>query len=71
MNALALVTHTYIRKIVFFVKYPKLSQPTLMFMDTASSLSKSGTPEKFFTGVGSGLTGKRNTRLERLGTDKQ
>ncbi len=36
----------------------------------AQSLPQSGAPEKCFTRVGSGLTGKHQTRLERLAKDK-
>jgi hypothetical protein len=41
-----------------------------MFVGKARSLPQSGTPERYFTKVGTGLTHKRNTRLERLAGDK-
>jgi hypothetical protein len=44
--------------------------PSLMFVGEARSLPKSGAPERFFTRVGSSLTRKHQTRLERLAKDK-
>jgi hypothetical protein len=41
-----------------------------MFVDEARSLPQSGTPERGFTLVGSGLTHKHWTRLEKLARDK-
>ncbi len=45
-------------------------QPILMFVGEARSLPKSGAPEGSFTRVGSGLTRKYWTRVERLARDK-
>ncbi len=45
-------------------------QPSLMFIVNSRGLSYSGAPERCFTWVGSGLTCKHVTRLERLARDK-
>jgi hypothetical protein len=45
-------------------------QPSLIFVVKARSLPKSGAPERQFTWVGSGLTRKHKTKLERLARDK-
>ncbi len=45
-------------------------QPSLMFVGEARGLPQSGTPERCFTLVGSGLTCKHQTRLERLSQNK-
>ncbi len=45
-------------------------QPSLMFVGEARSLPWSGAPERSFTRVGSGLTRKRKTRLEKLAVHK-
>ncbi len=50
-------------KLVFVPGKP--FQPYLMFAGKARSLPQSGAPEKSFTWVGSGLTCKHSTRLER------
>jgi hypothetical protein len=41
-----------------------------MFVGKAKSMPQSGTPERWFTWVSSSLTGKHQTRLERLSRDK-
>jgi hypothetical protein len=41
-----------------------------MFVGMARSLSKSGAHERYFTGVGSNLTNKHLTKLERYTRDK-
>ncbi len=48
----------------------KLFQPSLMFVGEYRSLPLSGAPERCLTRVGSGLTRKNLTRLERLARDK-
>ncbi len=45
-------------------------QPSLEFVGKARSLSQSGAPERLLNRVGSGLTHKDKTRLERLARDK-
>ncbi len=45
-------------------------QPSLTFVGKARSLTQSGTTERRFTGVCSGLTCKHKTRLQRLARDK-
>jgi hypothetical protein len=44
----------------------QIIRPILMFVGKAMSLNCSGTPERCFTRVGSSLTCKHYTRLERL-----
>jgi hypothetical protein len=41
-----------------------------MFVGKARSLAKSGTPERCYTCIGSGLTPKHKTRLESHAWDK-
>ncbi len=48
----------------------KLFQPSLMFVGKASCLPLSGGHEGYFTQVGSGLTCKHYTRLEKFASDK-
>jgi hypothetical protein len=45
-------------------------QPSLMLVGKARSLPQNGAPERCFTQIGSGLTRKYYTRLERLAMDK-
>ncbi len=45
-------------------------KPSLMFVGKAKSLPLSGAPESCFGAVGSSLTHKHTTRLERLARDK-
>ncbi len=45
-------------------------QPSLMFVGMAWSLPKSVSAESCFTGVGSGLTCKHLSKLEKLARDK-
>ncbi len=45
-------------------------QPSLMFVDKARSHPLRGSPEICFTQVGSGLTHKHYTSLEKLAKDK-
>ncbi len=45
-------------------------QLSLMFVVKARSLPQSGSSERSITRVGSGLTGKHQTRLENLARDK-
>jgi len=53
---------------VFDVEKP--FQPNLMFVGKATGPHLSGAPERCFTWVGSGLTRKHYTRLERLVREK-
>ncbi len=57
----------YIRNLRSFGISQSLFQPILMFVSNAKSLPKSGTPESYFTRVGSGLTSKIWTRLDWKG----
>ncbi len=47
----------------------KLFQPRLIFIGKAKRLLKSGAPERYFTWVGTSLTCKHLTRLERPARD--
>jgi hypothetical protein len=46
-------------------------KPSLMFVGKATGLPESGAPERCFAWVGSGLTNKHYTGLERLAKDKR
>jgi hypothetical protein len=48
----------------------KLFQPSLMFVGEARKLPWSEAPERCFTQVGSSLTRKHSTSLEKLARDK-
>ncbi len=50
--------------------FGKYCQPILMFVDKARSLLLSGASERNFIHLGSSLTSKNYTRLERIARDK-